>query len=75
MQIIVNGQCREHEPASLAELWRTAMRDADVQLDTEIEPRGYAIALNGAVVRRDAWARTPINEGDRIEIVRAVQGG
>ena len=39
------------------------------------EPRGYAIALNGAVVRRDAWARTPINEGDRIEIVRAVQGG
>ena len=75
MQIIVNGQRREYEPANLAELWRAETQESEVQQNAVIEPRGYAIALNGAVVRRDAWARTPINEGDRIEIVRAVQGG
>ncbi len=75
MQIMVNGQIREYEPANLAELWRAETQDSDPRPDAAIEPRGYAIALNGAVVRRDAWARTPINEGDRIEIVRAVQGG
>lgn len=75
MQIMINGQRREYEPASLAELWRAETQDGAGQDNAPIEPRGYAIALNGAVVRRDAWARTPINEGDRIEIVRAVQGG
>ena len=75
MQIIVNGQRREHEPANLAELWRAETQESEVQGNGVNQPRGYAIALNGAVVRRDAWARTPINEGDRIEIVRAVQGG
>jgi len=74
MQIIVNGQRREYAPANLAELWRAETQES-VQDNAVNAARGYAIALNGAVVRRDAWARTPINEGDRIEIVRAVQGG
>ncbi len=38
-------------------------------------PEGVAIAVNGRVVRRAAWGETPVNEGDRIEIVRAMQGG
>ena len=38
-------------------------------------PKGFAIALNGAVVRRDAWASTPLKEGDRVEIIRAMQKG
>ena len=75
MQIMVNGRMRDYQPANLAELWRAETQDGDTRHDAASEPRGYAIALNGAVVRRDAWARTPINEGDRIEIVRAVQGG
>jgi sulfur carrier protein len=37
--------------------------------------RGIAVALNGAVVRRAAWAATPLKAGDVIEIVRAMQGG
>jgi len=37
--------------------------------------RGIAVALNGAVVPRAAWAATPINPGDSVEIVRARQGG
>ncbi len=37
--------------------------------------RGLAVALNGAVVPRAAWPSTTLREGDRIEIVRARQGG
>ncbi|WP_368855727.1 sulfur carrier protein ThiS [Proteus mirabilis] len=38
-------------------------------------PQGIAIALNGRVVRKREWAQTPLREGDRVEIVRAMQGG
>jgi sulfur carrier protein len=38
-------------------------------------PRGIAVARNGDVVPRSCWARTPLVEGDRIEIVTAVAGG
>lgn len=75
MQIVVNGQPRDCTPANLAELWRAETRDSDGEDSRINQPRGYAIALNGAIVRRDAWARTLVNEGDRIEIVRAMQGG
>jgi sulfur carrier protein len=37
--------------------------------------RGIAVALNGAVVPRAAWAATRLNPGDSVEIVRARQGG
>jgi sulfur carrier protein len=37
--------------------------------------RGVAVALNGTVVPRAAWAQTPLRAGDSIEIVRARQGG
>jgi sulfur carrier protein len=37
--------------------------------------RGIAVALNGAVVPRAAWRDTPLKPGDRVEIVRAKQGG
>ena len=37
--------------------------------------RGIAVALNGAVVPRAAWAATPLKAGDSVEIVRARQGG
>jgi sulfur carrier protein len=74
MQIIVNGQRRECAPASLAELVLAETQNGEGEPEVK-EPRGYAIALNGAVVRRDAWAATAVAEGDRIEIVRAMQGG
>lgn len=37
--------------------------------------RGIAVAKNDRVVRRAAFEEEPINEGDRIEIIRAVAGG
>jgi len=36
---------------------------------------GIAVAVNQAVVPRSEWSSTAISDGDRIEIVTAVQGG
>lgn len=70
MRLTVNGRGRDTEAADIAELFA---READ---DTGIsDPRGIAIAVNGRVVRRRDWETTPIHDGDRVEIVRAMQGG
>jgi sulfur carrier protein len=37
--------------------------------------RGIAVAKNDCVVRRSAFEEERINEGDCIEIIRAVAGG
>lgn len=39
------------------------------------EGRGVAVAVNGEIVARSEWAATPIADGDRIEVLRAAQGG
>ncbi len=36
---------------------------------------GIAVAVNGGVVPRTAWEATALRPGDRIEIVRVLQGG
>lgn len=36
---------------------------------------GVAVAVDGAVVPRSAWAVTPLADGARVELVNAVQGG
>lgn len=36
---------------------------------------GIAVAKNDRVVRRSAFADERVNDGDRIEIIRAVAGG
>lgn len=38
-------------------------------------PRGIAVVVNAEVVPRSAWAATPVAEGDRLEVLRAAQGG
>ncbi len=37
--------------------------------------RGTAVALNGEVVPRSGWETTALTEGDRVEVLVAVQGG
>lgn len=34
-----------------------------------------ALELNGEIVSRSAWAETPVQSGDRIELVHFVGGG
>lgn len=41
----------------------------------EAPDRGVAVAVDGEVVPRGAWAATPIGEDARVEVVMAVQGG
>ena len=65
--IEVNGESERLEAATLEVLL------AEKAVDTA--QRGIAVALNGAVVPRAAWPATPLRPGDRVEIVRARQGG
>lgn len=70
MRLIVNGTERECECATVAQLWDAERRAREIATN-----RGFAIALNGALVRRDRWSDTRLDDGDRIEIVRAFSGG
>ncbi|MEV0680896.1 sulfur carrier protein ThiS [Actinosynnema sp. NPDC050436] len=38
-------------------------------------PSGVAVALDGEVVPRAAWASTPVPDGSAVEVLTAVQGG
>ncbi|MGW0762063.1 sulfur carrier protein ThiS [Streptomyces sp. NPDC002814] len=38
-------------------------------------PSGVAAALNETVVPRAQWSATSLSEGDRVEVLTAVQGG
>jgi sulfur carrier protein len=44
-------------------------------LDVAPGARGVAVAVDGEVVSRSAWPRTPLRDGCRIEVVAAIQGG
>jgi sulfur carrier protein len=70
MKFMVNGQPRDCEATNLAELWRNETAELEIS-----EPRGFAISLNGALVRRAAWPTTAVHEGDAVEIIRAMSGG
>ncbi|MFC7816254.1 MULTISPECIES: sulfur carrier protein ThiS [unclassified Streptomyces] len=66
MNISVNGEPREVAPG-------TAL-DALVRTLTTA-PSGVAAALNETVVPRARWAATALADGDRVEVLTAVQGG
>ncbi|MBK3640411.1 MULTISPECIES: sulfur carrier protein ThiS [Streptomyces] len=66
MNVSVNGERREFAPG-------TAL-DAVVRTLTPA-PSGVAAALNETVVPRAQWPATPLSEGDRVEVLTAVQGG
>jgi sulfur carrier protein len=70
MKLVVNGEERDSAAQNLAELWRAETAALEIS-----EPRGFAISLNGAVVRRAAWSATAVHEGDTVEIIRAMSGG
>jgi sulfur carrier protein len=65
--IQVNGQPLALSAKNLAVLLQERGVDAG--------GRGIAVALNGAVIPRAAWAKTRLQAGDAVEIVLARQGG
>jgi len=66
-RIRLNGQDEVVAAATLAALLE--------EKTVDVAQRGIAVAVNGEVVPRAAWTATPLRSGDRVEIVRARQGG
>ena len=64
--VTVNGKPRELEgPLSVTAFLETL----------DINARQVAVAIGGEVVPRSEWPRVTIDEGDTVEVVRAVGGG
>ncbi|MEV7070883.1 sulfur carrier protein ThiS [Streptomyces sp. NPDC091972] len=66
MNISVNGEPREFAPGTALDTVVRTLTPA---------PSGVAAALNETVVPRAEWPSTSLAEGDRVEVLTAVQGG
>jgi sulfur carrier protein len=68
MRVVLNG--------SVAELADGATVQAAVDaLDLPASGRGVAVAVDAEVVPRTQWQTHELNDGARIEVLRAIQGG
>ena len=66
MNISVNGERREVAPGTALDIVVRSLTRA---------PSGVAAALNETVVPRAEWSVTALRDGDRVEVLTAVQGG
>ncbi|MEU0118902.1 sulfur carrier protein ThiS [Streptomyces bobili] len=66
MNISVNGERREVAPGTVLDSVVRSLTPA---------PSGVAAALNETVVPRARWSATALSDGDRVEVLSAVQGG
>ncbi|WP_327103287.1 sulfur carrier protein ThiS [Nonomuraea glycinis] len=66
MKLMVNGAAHE-VPDS--------MTVAQAVQNLTAATTGVAVAVNGEVVTRSSWETTALREGDRVEVLTAVQGG
>jgi sulfur carrier protein len=66
--VLVNGR-----RAALPATGRLA--DLLLEMDVTSQTKGVAVALNDDLVPRGQWSGQALQPGDRIEVVRAVQGG
>ncbi len=48
---------------------------AELVAGMQISSRRFAVEVNGVIIPRSQWASTPLQAGDRIEVVHAVGGG
>jgi sulfur carrier protein len=65
MRVIINGEERQLDAATVAEL----VEQLHLQGDR------VAVERNLEIVSRGQWAETPLRDGDRVEIVHFVGGG
>lgn len=68
MKILINGKPHEMPEGSTA-------RDAALEIGIEPGVRGVAVAVDGEVVTAAALMRAELKEGQRVEVVAAIQGG
>ncbi|MFN3562644.1 MAG: sulfur carrier protein ThiS [Chloroherpetonaceae bacterium] len=68
IKILINGKLIELPHAlTLAELLK--------QNGISANDKGIAVAYNDEVVMKSHWEKLRVQDGDRLEIVRATQGG
>ena len=68
MNVIVN-----EEKTELAD--GATVADLVEHLTGEVAEAGVAVAVEGRVVFRSAWQETTLEDGARVEVLTAVQGG
>jgi sulfur carrier protein len=68
VNVVLNGERQELTDGA-------TVRAAVVATGAPSEGRGVAVALDGEVVPRKRWDDVPLREGQRVEVVQAVQGG
>lgn len=66
MTVVVNGEAVQVPDGATV---------ATVVADVVGDRPGIAVAVGDSVVRRAAWTETRLSEGDRVEVLTAVQGG
>ena len=65
MTLYINGEPREHDAATIAELVKLL----------EIPAPTLLIEHNGSALRREEWPATRLADGDKLEILRIAAGG
>jgi len=66
VNVVLNGERRELDDGATV---------ADAVEISGAPESGVAVAVEGEVVPRGAWATQPLAEGQRVEVLQAVQGG
>lgn len=65
VEVVLNGEPRRVAAGTVLDLLAALGRD----------PRTVAVERNGDLVRRADYGQTPVEAGDRLEVVHFVQGG
>ena len=68
MTVVVNGQPRQVADGA-------TVADLVAEHGPAAAGERVAVAVNGEVVPRSAWLATPVADGDRVELLAAMQGG
>ena len=68
MNVLLNGEARELPEGATVEA-------AVLASGAHESHRGLAVAVDGEVVPRTRWSSTELREGQRVEVLQAVQGG
>ena len=68
MRVLVNGEATELADGATVE-------SAVEALELPASGRGVAVAVDAEVVPRGEWREHELQEGARVEILRAIQGG
>ena len=68
MQLIVNGQ-------EQSVVGTSTLLDLLIEMNFNAEQKGIAVAVNAEVIARAMWADMRLRNGDRVDIIHAVQGG